>query len=80
MKMLIKYYYIKSDHLMATPQFDHEEIVEVKTDSDLQNYIGQQKDQYGHSFKRDKSFGFDYISSQGAIKTEQYREPKIKVI
>jgi hypothetical protein len=78
MKMLIKYFYIKSDHVLASPTFDHEEIVECKTDQQLQAYIAKQKDQYGNPFKRDKSFGFDYLSNQGAIVVSQYHEPTIK--
>lgn len=77
-KVIIKYYYIKSDHIFAKPEYDHEEIVEG-TDKQIENYILKQKDQYGHLFKQDKSFGFNYISNQGAVKVLPYKEKIIKL-
>ena len=75
----IKYYYLKSDHMLACPEYDHEEIVEVRSLEKLDKYITTQKDQMGHYFRKKKSFGFDYISNQGAVKVEVYN-PKIKKI
>ena len=79
MKIKIKYYYIKSDHILATPEYDHKEIVEVANQEDLDNYIFKQKDDYGNKFKKKTSYGFDYISHQGGIKIKIYN-PKIKKI
>ena len=79
MKYKIKYYYIKSDHLLALPEYDHEEIVSVESIQKLKKYIESKKDHYGNNFKTDKSHGFDYISNQGGIKVELYN-PQIKKI
>lgn len=79
MKYKISYYYIKSDHIFAFPEYDHNEIVDVNSEEKLQNYIESKKDQYGNNFKKKTSFGFDYISNQGGVKIEKYN-PKIKKI
>lgn len=79
MKYKIKYYYIKSDHIFASPEYDHNEIIDTSSEEELQKYIESKKDQYGNNFKKENSFGFDYISNQGAVKVEIYN-PKIKKI
>lgn len=43
MKYLIEYYYIKSDHILASPEYDHEEIIEVNSKEKLENYIKNKK-------------------------------------
>lgn len=82
MRYIVKYYYIKSDHIFAVPEYDHEEIVNVKKIGDLHKYIESKKDQYGHYFKysANKSFGFNYISGAGGVKIKLYKEPIIKQI
>jgi hypothetical protein len=83
MKIRIIYHTIQSDHILATPEYTHEEVVEVKgfDDPKLVNYIESKTDGYGHKFKRKKNFGFDYISQAGGVVVKEYekpKEPKIK--
>jgi hypothetical protein len=81
MKVKISYYYIKSDHLLASPEFDHFEIVEVHSlyDPKLKAYISTKKDDCGHPFvEYPNSFDFDYISNAGGIKLEEYIPVVIK--
>ncbi len=78
-KVIIEYYYIKSDHLLATPAFDHKEIIEG-TDKQIENYILKQKDPWNHKFKKKSFMGFNYISNQGAIKVLPYIKKKEKII
>lgn len=74
MKIKIKYYDIPFDAgYFATPEFTSEEIVEIKNDKQLQDYIKTKRDLCGNSYKRKKSFGFDYISNQGAIKISRVK-------
>ncbi len=83
MKYKIKYHYIMSDHILASPEFHHSEIVEAKTRADLDKYIKSQKDDYGNHFKKAKSkkmFGFDYTSRVGGVKVEVYKPPKVKKV
>lgn len=79
MKYLIKYCNMTSDSMFAVPSLTSEEIVEAKSEEDLDKYITSKKDRYGHPFKKDKSYGFDYISKTGGVKIEKYN-PKIKKI
>lgn len=39
MLKLIKYYYIKSDHIFASPEFDNQEIVNVNSEEKLKNFL-----------------------------------------
>lgn len=83
MKYKIKYYYIKSDHIFATPEYDYCEVVIIKNNNKeiaLDKYIATKKDQYGFKFKKEKKSGFDYISKQGAIKIVEYKHSKLKII
>jgi hypothetical protein len=80
MKRVIKYYYLKSDHIFATPEYDHQEVVKVESKEKLEEYIKTKTDQYGHPFKKDPSHGFDYISNCGALKVEKFVKPTIKKI
>lgn len=80
MKKIIKYYYIKSDHIFASPEYDHEEIIEVENDEKLTKYIESKKDEYGNKFKKEKKFGFDFISHQGGVKVLDYKNPIIKKV
>lgn len=80
MKKIIKYYYIKSDHIFASPEYDHEEIVEVESDEKLTKYIESKKDGWGNNFKKKKSFGFDFISNEGGVKVLDYKNPIIKKV
>lgn len=78
-KYLVKYYWIQSDHIFASPTFHHEEIIETETPQKLQEYIESQTDDYGHLYKKNNAFGFDYISNQGAVKVSDYK-PEIITI
>lgn len=80
MKKIIEYYDIKSDHILASPEFTDKEVVEVKNQKDLDRYVESKTDMSGGKFKKKSSFGFDYISSQGAVKIKDYKPPKIKKI
>lgn len=82
MKKIIKYYYIKSDHIFASPEYDHEEIVEVENEQKLKDYIESKKDDYGCKFEKSKkkTFGFDFISKYGGVKVLDYKKPIIKKI
>jgi len=80
MRVIIEYHYIKSNHLLASPEFDHEEIIEVDTQIKLKKYIESQKDQYDNNFIKNKKHGFDYISRQGGVKVKKYVSPIIKKI
>lgn len=81
MRKLIKYYSIEyGAPLFSIPKFTNSEIVEVNSEKELQKYIESKKDEYGRFFKKKKSFGFDYISTNGGIKVENYKSPKIKKI
>lgn len=80
MKRVIEYYEIKSDHVLAIPEFVSKENVEFKNIEDLDKYIRSKKDLSGSKYKKKSSFGFDYISNQGAIKIKKYIEPKFKKI
>jgi hypothetical protein len=81
MQYTISYYDI--DHgggLFAFPEFTRSEVVEADSRDDLVDYITKQKDLHGHHYRREKSFGFDYISNQGAVKVRVYAPPRIKKI
>lgn len=80
MKFTVKYFYIKSDHPLAIPQFDHKEMVEVNSEEELDAYIISQKDPYGHRYKKKKFFNFDYVSGAGGVKVIRYKEPTFKRI
>jgi len=80
MKFVIEYYEIMSDHLLATPEFHHKEIVDAKNDKALDNYIAQQKDFYGNHYVKKANYGFTHISNQGALKVYPYKPPKVKKI
>lgn len=62
--------------LFSKPEVDRVEFVEVNSDVELQKYIESQKDAYGCKFKKEKSFGYDYISNQGGAKVYLYKPPK----
>lgn len=79
MKYLIKYYLCQSDSMFAIPTFTHEEVIECSVPRKIKEYVEKQKDGYGHGYKQNRSFGFDYISKQGAVKVSEYK-PKIKQI
>lgn len=76
-KYLIKYYYIMSDHIFATPEFHHQEIVECDVPRKLKEHIEKQTDGWGHHYIQKPAFGFDYTSKQGGVKVSEYKE-KIK--
>lgn len=78
MKLIVEYYEMQSDHLLAMPEYDREEFIEVKNEDELDRYISTKKDWYGCEYKKDKSHGFDYISGQGGIKIKEYEEPKFR--
>jgi hypothetical protein len=83
MNIIISYHTIESDHVLATPEFTHSEVIEALgfDDPKLIKYIESKTDGYGHKFKKKKNFGFDYISRAGGVKVEEYKElekPKIK--
>jgi hypothetical protein len=85
MKVKIKYHNIEHGASMfASPSFTNSEIVECVDldDPKLISYIESKKDQHGNKFKisKKKSFGFDFISNQGAVKIEEYVEPEIKTL
>ena len=83
MKVRINYHSISyGAHVFATPDFTNSEIVEVSSlnDEKLKNYIESKKDDYGHPFKKEEIFGFDYTSHAGGVKVEIYNEPNIKVL
>ena len=84
MKIKIKYHEIKSDHIMATPEYDRKEFIECDglDDPKLISYIETKKDWYGHYFKlsKKKTLGFNYISNRGGVKVEEYIEPNIKTL
>ena len=83
MKYTISYYYIQSNHLLATPTYNHSEVVDTDSKKKLQTYIESKKDQYGHNFKKDpfKGFGLDfqYTSGAGAVKVEKYVKQAVKI-
>lgn len=84
MKVKIRYHEINSDHILASPEFDREEIVECESfdDPKLISYIESKTDFWRHKFKKSKkrTMGFDYISKQGGVKVEEYIEPNIKTL
>jgi hypothetical protein len=82
MKYIVKYFYIKTDHPLSIPQFNHREMIEVNSIKELDKYIKTKKDQYGNSFSKskDKFLGFDYTSNAGGIKVIEYKEPTFKRI
>lgn len=80
MKIEITYCTIQSNHILAVPEPTHSEIVEVDSWKDLDKYIEKQSDLYGNRFKKDKSFGFRYISGAGGVKVKRYKPPKINKI
>lgn len=77
----INYHSIQSDHILATPEFTHSEIVEVDSDEKLQEYIESKTDGYDNHFKKEDKpfFGFDYISRTGGVKVEEYNPKIIKL-
>ncbi len=81
-RVIINYHTIKSDHIFATPEYTHSEVVNASSPADLINYVEKQTDQYGHNFKyeEEKSFGFDFISHAGGVKIEDYNDPDVKKI
>lgn len=71
--------------LFATPVYERSEFIDAANLGDLDKYILSQKDSYGNKFKKDKSFGYDYISNSGGVKVSLYnppvfKEPKFKKI
>jgi len=80
MRKVVKYYGIKSDHLLAMPEFTHEEVIECDNEEQLVDYIQSQTDDWGNSFKKESSHGYDYISRLGGVKVNDYVGPVIKKI
>ena len=80
MKIKIIYCNIMSDHIFAQPEPTSFEIVEVDNWKELDKYVEKKKDFYGYNFKKDKKFGFRYISKAGGVQVEKYKEPEIKKI
>lgn len=85
MRYEIRYHSIQSDHILAIPEFSHREIVDAASPEKLRKYIEGQKDEYGNRYKKakfkdKKMFGFDYVSSAGAVKVKKYKPPKVKKI
>jgi len=78
-KYEIRYHSIQSDHILAIPEFSHKEIVKT-TPKKLQKYIESKTDEYGGHYKKEKEFGFDYVSNAGGVKVKLYKEPKIKEV
>lgn len=77
-RFVIEIYNIIDDHIFATPKHTKTLYVEGSM-SEVDNYITKElKDDWGHKFKRKAKFGFDYISSTGAIKLHNYKEPIFK--
>ena len=69
-----------SDHILATPEITSEEVVSAKSREYLDKYIEGKKDFYGHSFKKESRYGFDYISATGGVKVKKYTPQIIKKI
>jgi hypothetical protein len=69
----IQYFYIKSDHILASPEYDHREIVKVNTRKQLEDYVKSLQDLYNNPFKKcdPPRYGFNYISNQGALKVSR---------
>lgn len=80
MKYVIEYHEILSDHILATPEFFKEEIVEAETKKDLNNYISTKRDLYGNKYRQEKKYGFTHISNQGALKVYPLKVKKIKKV
>jgi hypothetical protein len=69
-----------SDHILATPEVTSEEVVSSKSRERLDKYIEGKKDFYGHSFKKESKYGFDYVSVTGGVKVKKYIPRIIKKI
>ena len=87
MKYIIEYYWIQSDHILATPDYGKSETVECNSIKELDDYLSKQHDPWNKKnyYKKateeeKKMFGFDYISRQGGVKIEKYKSPKFKKI
>lgn len=78
MKYLIKYYDIEyGASMFASPTYTKEEIVDAKSQQDLDKYISTKKDMAGHKYREDKKFGYTHISNQGALKVSKVLIKKI---
>ena len=69
-----------SDHLLASPEYHHEEVVEHSNPDILKAYILKQKDDYSNPYKDEPFGGFDYTSARGGVKVRPYIEPPTKQI
>lgn len=63
----ITYCDIQSSHILATPSPSSEEYVKTNDPKKLEKYILSKKDMHGHPFKKEKKYGFDYISNAGGV-------------
>ena len=82
MKIEIKFYELKSDHIFASPEYDRSEFVtaESLTDPKIAEYLATKNDWYGNTYetadKKEKDmFGFDFMSLRGAAKVVEVVEP-----
>lgn len=81
MKYVIEYYDIEyGAPIFSSPKLTRKEIVDPVTIAALERYISKQTDLAGCKFKKEKIFGFNYISNQGALKVYPYKVPVIKKI
>ncbi len=75
----VTYCTIQADHIFATPEPTHSEIIEVAEWARLVKHVEGQKDLYGHKFKYspDHKYGYWFTSHAGGVKIRPHRSPKI---
>lgn len=72
MRKKIKYYEIPyGSQMFAVPEFVREEVVQFDNNAKLEKYISSKMDDTNSPYIKKDSFGFNYISRNGAIKLEE---------
>jgi len=78
MKYEIRYHEIRSDHVLAVPEYTHKEVVD-STLPKIDKYL--RKKGYNRAGARTKKiFDFDFTNNWGAVKVKKYQPPKVKRI
>lgn len=85
MRYIVSYYTVSGDHIFSKPTFDGRlEYIDASSLKDLEKYICNKSDLWGHPYKANKAYNksdaisreFFCISKQGGVTIDEFREPK----
>jgi len=81
MKFEVKIYSLQSDHIFATPKYDHSRFIKAESREQLERYIkDNMKDEYGHPYHIEDREPYTHTSSAGGLRVENYEEIKFETI